>query len=231
MDPVRFDTSDGISLEGELRLPEGPARGSAVLCHAHPAHGGSKDHPVLWALRNDLAARGLVVLAFNFRGNMGSEGSHAGGDLETEDVRAAVSRVRGETDGPTFVAGWSFGAVMALREAVEDDRVAALALLGFPLSESLGLIPPEPPSRAELAGLRRPVLLLSGEADQFSPVPDLRAMARRLPLGEVSILPGTDHFFWHREREAAGAVGDFAERALFGNGAIQAEGGGEPSAG
>ena len=30
--------------------------GSAVICHAHPRHGGSKDHPILWAIRNELAA-------------------------------------------------------------------------------------------------------------------------------------------------------------------------------
>ena len=54
----------------------------------------------------------------------------------------------------------------------------------------------------------------SGEADQFCPVPDLRALARRIPDAEVVVLPGTDHFFWKREREVAGLIGDFAERSL-----------------
>src|SRR5439155_26471338 len=133
---IRFDTEDGLSLEGELRRPDGAARGSAVLCHPHPRQGGSKDHPLLWAIRNDLAARGLAVLAFNFRGVMGSEGSYGGGTIELMDARAAISRVRSDTAGPTVVAGWSFGAHVALREAIEDDRVGTLALLGFPLSDS-----------------------------------------------------------------------------------------------
>jgi pimeloyl-ACP methyl ester carboxylesterase len=59
------------------------------------------------------------------------------------------------------------------------------------------------------------VLFLSGEADQFSPVPDLQRLARRLPRGEVVILPDTDHFLWRREREAAKVIGDFFERTAL----------------
>jgi alpha/beta superfamily hydrolase len=211
---IRFDTADGCSLEGELRRPETAPRGSAVICHPHPRHGGSKDHPLLWNIRNDLAGRGLIVLTFNFRGVMGSSGEHGGGVDELHDVRAAIDRVRSEAEGPTVVAGWSFGANVALREAVDDARVAGLALVGFPVNDPLGL--PDPPDRGTLAAFDRPVLFLSGEADQFSPVPDLQRLARRLPRGEVEIVPNSDHFLWKREREAATIIGEFLERAAFG---------------
>jgi len=205
-------TADGVSLDAELRRPEGEPRGTAVICHPHPLHGGSKDHPLLWNIRNDLAGRGFVVLGFNFRGVMGSEGEHGGGVDEIEDVRAAIGRVREEAPGPTVVAGWSFGANVALREAVDDERAAALALIGFPVNDPLGL--PPPPGRDELAAFNRPVLFVSGEADQFSPVPDLNRLARRLPRGEVVILPNTDHFFWKREKEVATLIGEFVERSV-----------------
>src|SRR4051812_50034700 len=82
MESVTFTTDAPARLEGELRMPDGPPLGSAVLCHPHPRHGGSKDHPLLWAIRNDLAAtRHLAVLAFNFRGVMGSGGTYGGGSL------------------------------------------------------------------------------------------------------------------------------------------------------
>ena len=127
-----------MRLEGELRRPDGPARGSAVICHPHPKHGGSKDHPILWALRNELAgARGLATLIFNFRGVMGSEGTYGGGHDETLDARAAIDHVREVVaDGPTVLCGWSFGANVALRESLDDPRVAALVLLGIPLDPS-----------------------------------------------------------------------------------------------
>ena len=214
MEPVRFATEDGVSLEGELRLPDGPPRGSAVICHAHPRHGGSKDHPVLWAIRNALAQRGFAVLAFNFRGTMRSGGVYAGGHGEVRDVRAAIGRVREEAEGlPTVVAGWSFGANVALREAVEDERVAALALVGIPLGEHQ-LDVPQLPSASELHAFRRPVLLLAGEGDVYGPPAELRALAEELPVAEVIVLTGTDHFLWRREKEAAERIAGFAERIL-----------------
>ena len=214
MDRIAFRTEDGLLLEGELRRPDTPSVASAVLCHPHPAHGGSKDHPLLWAIRNELAARRITVLTFNFRGVMGSEGTYGGGITEVADVRAAIGRVREEVSGPTLVCGWSFGAYVALTEALQDDRVAALVLIGPPLGETqLGL--PTMPDRAALRSFDRPVLLVAGEADQFCPVPEVRAMARKLPRGTVHVAENADHFFWRREREAARIVGVFAESALI----------------
>ncbi|MGZ8605048.1 MAG: alpha/beta hydrolase [Actinomycetota bacterium] len=212
MDAIRFPTDDGLSLEAELRLPEAAARGGAVLCHAHPRRGGSKDHPILWAVRGDLSSRGLAVLAFNFRGTMGSDGTHAGGRAEPRDVAAAITRVREESEGPTIVVGWSFGASVALREAIDDDRVAALALIGLPVRP--GLEAPPVPAPAELRLLRRPVLLLSGANDEHSGADALEEIAGHLRAAEVAIVAGTDHHLWRREREAAAAIGDFVERVL-----------------
>jgi alpha/beta superfamily hydrolase len=220
IDRVTFQTEDGIALEGEIRLSDGAQRASAVICHPHPEQGGSKDHPLLWAIRNDLAHRGFLVLSFNFRGVMGSAGSFGGGVDEIADVRAAIGHAREEApqEAPTLVVGWSFGAHVALREAMDDPRVAALALIGLPLDEGGVSLPALPalPDRHRLKAFDKPVLLLAGEADLFCPVPLLRALGRSLPRATVEILKGTDHFFWKREREVAGIVGEFAERVLFG---------------
>ncbi len=202
-----------MELAGEIHDAEGTPRGSAVVCHAHPRHGGSKDHPLLWAVRSALVRRGLSVLAFNFRGIMGSGGSFGSGVDELLDLRTAVGRVREEAPAPTLVAGWSFGASVALREAVQDRRVAGLALVGFPLSETSVALPP-PPDREELAALDRPVLFVVGRADQFSPLPELRRLARRIPGAEIAVIPDTDHFFWKREREVADRIGVFAQKLL-----------------
>ena len=225
---ITFETSDALRLEGEMRAPDGPARASAVLCHPHPRQGGSKDHPLLWAIRNELSARGFMVLSFNFRGVMGSDGVYGGGVAEVMDVVAAVGRARVEapSDAPTLVVGWSFGANVALREAMDDERVSALALIGLPLAEPNLDLPPLPdlPARDQLKAFRRPVLLLAGAADPFCPVPELNTLGRQLPSATVEIVNGTDHFLWKREREAARTVGAFAVRALFGEAGGPTEG-------
>ena len=213
MEAVTFTTEDGVRIEGELRLPDVDAKGTAVLCHAHPRHGGSKDHPLLWAIRNDLAAvRGFAVLGFNFRGTMGSAGTYGGGRDELRDARAAIGFIRRRADDtlPTIMVGWSFGASVAIREALDDRRVAAIALVGLPLRPSDLVLPPLP-DPADLRRFTRPALLLAGEHDEYCPPDDLRAYAAALPRAEVAIIAGTDHFFWHRERDAAAALGTFAD--------------------
>jgi len=215
MEPVRFTTEDGVSLEGELRVDVPEPRGSAAICHPHPQHGGSKDHPILWAMRNELAHRGFAVLAFNFRGIMGSGGSYGGGHGELRDVRAAVGRAReAAPGGTTVVCGWSFGANVALREALDDDRVAALALTGVPLRQGDVLIPPMPPP-AQVRAMRRPVLFLAGSNDEYCPAEELRTYAAEAGA-EVSILEGTNHYLWRHEREAATLIGGFADRVVAG---------------
>jgi len=216
MDPVTFQTDDGVRLEAEVRLPEARPRGSAVLCHPHPRHGGSKDHPLLWAIRNDLASeRGLAVLGFNFRGVMGSGGSYGGDRDELRDVVAAIGHVRTlAPDGtPTILVGWSFGASVALRAAIDDRRVGALALVGIPLDPKDLALPPLP-HKHDLRALKRPVLLLAGEHDGFCPAERLHAYGASFPDAETVIVDGTDHYFWRREREAAGVIGGFAESTL-----------------
>jgi uncharacterized protein len=212
---VTFRTEDGVGLEGELRLPEGDVRGTAVVCHPHPRYGGSKDHPILWALRSELAAkRGFAVLLFNFRGVMGSGGTYSGGRAELLDVAAALDRVRAVDPAvPSLLCGWSFGANVALREAIDDDRVGALALIGLPLDPKDVTLPELPPP-AVLKVFRRPVIMLAGERDEFCPADMLRAFGKNLPEGKVTVLEGTDHFLWRREKEAAALVGDFVSRVL-----------------
>jgi uncharacterized protein len=215
VEPIRFPNDQGNLLEGEIRLPDGASRGRAVICHAHPRFGGSKDHPILWAVRIALAREGFTVLSFNFRGVMGSEGSHDGGRGEVGDVRAAIDVVEARSpDLGTFVFGWSFGANVALREAVTDERVSALALCGVPLDGTAPELPPLP-GPEELAGLNRPVLLAAGGGDEFSPVDRVRALRVAIPGAELEVFPGASHFFPRREKELAARVARFAASALF----------------
>ena len=214
MRAVRFRTHDGLSIEGEIREADGDPRGTAVLSHPHPRHGGSKDHPLLWAIRNDLAAkRGLTTLVFNFRGVMGSEGVYGGGEAELADVAAAVDRVRQEAPGPTVLAGWSFGAWVSLCHAERDPRIVAAALVAIPLAQ--GAAPHRPlPTMDRLEQLTIPVLLIAGDRDPICPVGHLENLATWIPRSEVAIVPGCDHFFSRQEREVAEQIGSFFEKAL-----------------
>jgi len=208
-----FRTGDGVTLEGELREPEGEPRGTAVICHPHPEHGGSKDHPLLWAIRNELAKRSWLVLSFNFRGVMGSEGEHTGGEKETGDVKAAIDRVRGEADGPTVLVGWSFGANVAIRHAMTDPRVVAVALVGLPLGfDPVPVV--ELPDDEALRAWDVPVLLVTGDDDAICPVPGVLELSGRIPNADVRVFEGVGHFFRRREREPARAIANFFDEVV-----------------
>lgn len=215
MSSVRLTTADGVSLEGEIRQADGRARGTAVLCHPHPEHGGSKDHPILWTIRNHLAARcGLTVLGFNFRGVMGSEGSYGGGEAELADVAAAVDRIREEGEGPTVLVGWSFGAWIALRHALVDPRIAALVLVAFPIGSRATSSKRPMPELGDLERLTIPTLLASGDDDTFCPVEGMKNLGGWIPRAETLVVEGTDHFFGRRERELASSIGEWLDGAL-----------------
>jgi len=214
VDGVSFVTHDGVRLEGEARLDVAEPRGSAVICHAHPRHGGSKDHPVLWSLRNELSGgHGYLTLLFNFRGTMGSAGSYGGGRDEIRDVEAALGYVRGRApSAPVLLAGWSFGASVALWAAMRDERPAALALIGLPLRPGDFELP-APPAPEEVRRRRRPAIFVAGSEDVYCPTGELRAYAASAE-GQALILDGTDHYLWRREREAAAAIADWSDGAL-----------------
>jgi hypothetical protein len=214
MEAVTFTTEDGVRLEGELRVDVEEPRGGAVICHPHPKEGGSKDHPILWALRNALAGKlGIAALGFNFRGVMGSDGTFGGGWDEAKDARAALSFVRERAPGtPTLLAGWSFGANVALRASRGDERVSALALIGIPL-EPGDLTLPELPDPQELRRHAPPTLFVAGDRDPFCPAERLRDYAAEAGA-TCLIVEDTDHYFWRRERELASAICDWTEAAL-----------------
>ncbi len=114
---VTFEGPAG-PLEGALALPEGAPRAVAVLCHPHPLYDGTMHNKVVHTLARTFTAAGIAALRFNFRGVGDSAGAYDEGDGETEDALAAVAFAHDRTgDVPLWLAGFSFGASVALRDA------------------------------------------------------------------------------------------------------------------
>jgi alpha/beta superfamily hydrolase len=205
---VTFNSREAspIQLEGILHLPAGQEgkESGAVICHPHSLYGGSMGVPLVVAIAEELAQRGVVALRFNFRGVGHSQGTYADGKGEIADVAGALdfleSLERVES-GRLYLVGYSFGAGVGLRHAENDPRIAAVAVVA-PYVEN--------PSESLLRSYTKPKLFLAGEGDTVCPIEWLRAFVAPLPEPkELRVLPGTDHFFWGREREVAGIVGEF----------------------
>ncbi len=191
-------------LEAVLMRPEGNPVASAVVCHAHPLHGGMMHFKVVFRTAKALQRHGVAVLRFNFRGVGRSEGVHDDGRGEQDDVRAALDEMeRRFPDRRLVLGGFSFGSSMALRVGVGDPRVRALFALGFPVSMV--------PDTSFLNGCRKPKLFVQGERDAFGDGARLAELVERLPEPRSLVLiPGCDHFFAGHLDRLQEAVGSWA---------------------
>jgi uncharacterized protein len=197
-EPVALEAADGVVLEAEALLP--PAPWAAVaMCHPHPLYGGDMHNIVVEAVVRALAAAGVAALRFNFRGVGRSDGQHGEGREERLDAAAALDTVAPLAgDGPLVLAGYSFGAVVAL--SVSDPRLAGWFVVAPPLSTA-------EPGALVASGDHRPKLVVAPEHDQFTPPEAIRAATATWAATTVEPLPMADHFL-------AGRTGPVADAAV-----------------
>jgi hypothetical protein len=176
-------------LEAILMWPDEPPEAAAVVCHAHPLHGGIMHFKPVFRAAKALQLAGVATLRFNFRGVGRSEGRHDEGRGEQDDVRAALGELsRRAGSVPLLVGGFSFGSVMALRVAARDPQVRAAFALGFPAAMVRDL-----DFLGEVSVCR---LFVQGEHDEFAPAPRIRELVELLPPPHrLVIVPASDHYF------------------------------------
>lgn len=194
---------DSLALEGRLLVPGGAAA-AVVICHPHPQYGGAMDNEVVVGLAAELHAAHIATLRFNFRGTGGSEGRYANGVGEAEDTRAAVALLREESGvDRVALAGYSFGAMMALsagHDHADVDRLIAIA-------------PPLPMMDASfLRACAKPKLFLLGDRDQYCPYATLEQFAATLAgRNDLCRLAGADHFLAGTRAAIGAAVTGFLD--------------------
>lgn len=188
---IEIPTDEGFVLRGVL---EGPgSRRGVVVCHPHPAFGGTLDTPVVAALAAGLVKAGGRVLRFNFRGVGGSGGTPQGGLAEFRDVVAAGAFLVGQGCQELVLVGYSFGALMALGALANGLQARAVVALGLPT-----VVMGEGSTRwgslgAALAST--PALFVSGTADQFCELGRLRGWLAPFAQAELQTLPEVGHFY------------------------------------
>jgi alpha/beta superfamily hydrolase len=188
--PVTF-SSGPLKLEGLLAIPRanGLAR-AAVVCHPHPLYGGSMNNNVVEAALAALWQLGFATLRFNFRGVGASDGEHSGGQGEVEDAAAAMRFLLaqpGVAQERAVMAGYSFGAAVAMRAGLELEPVAIIAAIALPVA--MGDF-----SSVERDGKR--FVFIAGDRDAYCPERAISDLAHNLGDGTgLKVIAGADHFF------------------------------------
>ena len=197
-EPITLLTADGLTLVGELALPEARPPAATLIClHPLPTHGGMMDSHVFRKASFRLPALAdLAVLRFNTRGTSSDRGTSDGkfgeGEAERYDVAAAIGFAADRDLPQLWLVGWSFGTELALRFGVDPDVVGAI-LLSPPLRRA---------GDADLDSWARsgkPLVALVPEHDDYLQPGDARTRFARVPQAEVIGVPGAKHL-WVGER-------------------------------
>ena len=172
-------------LEVAFNVPEGRARGIALVAHPHPLQGGTLDNKVVQTLAKTFAALGYAAARFNLRGVGSSEGKFDDGIGETDDALAALAAAKIEFgELPVVLAGFSFGSYVQTRvaHAISAERLVLIgpAVKRFP-SET---VPAD-------------TIVIHGEEDDVVALADVMAWARPQQL-PIIVFPGCGHFFHGR---------------------------------
>jgi alpha/beta superfamily hydrolase len=174
-------------IECALDLPADQPTGIALLGHPHPLYGGTMDNKVVQIMARALVDLNYVTVRMNFRGVGGSQGAHAQGLGEVDDMAVVLGHVRKDyPELPVVLGGYSFGTYvvsllqqkMAAEGAPPERMVLVSATAGM---WALDTVP-------------KNTLLIHGEADDIIPLSDLFQWARPQDL-PVVVVTGADHLF------------------------------------
>jgi hypothetical protein len=179
-------------LEAILKEPNGvEPRGVALVCHPHPLGGGTMHNKVVFRAAAGLLDAGLVTLRFNYRGVGQSTGTHDEGRGEQDDIRAALDYLsENYPNQPITFAGFSFGSRFGTEVAMTDERVVRLISIGTPVDKYNDY--------DFLRNLKKPILFVHGDRDEFGSVENVNKLVESLPPeaeAELVVFENSGHFF------------------------------------
>jgi hypothetical protein len=162
------------------------------------------------AVKRALLEKGMACLRFNFRGAGKSDGVYDEGNGEKLDVKAALDYMESLEildRANIALAGYSFGAWVALAAAAEDERPKAL----------IGVSPPLDMYDFDfLMNERRPKLLVVGDRDFVCSVDRFNRLADQTPAPKTTeIFNGVDHFHVGNEDRISARVDHFLDGLSF----------------
>ena len=192
-------------LEAILEAPaDGAVAGSVVVLHPHPQHGGTMRNKIVHTLGRSFVRMGFAALRFNFRGTENSAGEYDAGNGELQDALAAAAWMRARFPDKSFwLAGFSFGAAISIRAAIEmsPDGLISVAPAIYRFADNLEQQP-------EL-----PWLIVQGDQDELVDVDETIEWVNGLEPGpELCVMSGAEHFFHGRLIDLREAVIEFLER-------------------
>ena len=207
---VELHTSDGLTLVGELSLPESGDPVATLVClHPLPTHGGFMDsHIIRKAAARLPALAQLAVLRFNFRGVTSphgrSDGEFGHGVDEQHDLAAAMDLVAARRLPHPWLLGWSFGTEVALKYGLRHPIEGAI-LLSPPLHRTT------PDEVAAWAGSGKHLVAVIPEHDDYLRPPEAAERFAAVPELDLVAVEGGKHL-WVGEKQTTRVLTEIVQR-------------------
>ena len=197
-------------LEAILKEPSEPRKGVALVCHPHPLGGGTMHNKVVFRAAAGLVDAGLTTLRFNFSGVGASTGVHNDVEGGVEDVTDALAYLKAEFPDDTIVlAGFSFGSRTGMQVGMADERVKCLISIGTPVEKYQDF--------DFLTKVKKPILFIHGDKDEFCTVAGLRSITDQIPQAEVVIFENCGHFFDEHLNDLRDVIREWTDKQLLNN--------------
>lgn len=215
---VRFQTGDGIEIEGILSYREDavPTHG-ALIVPPHPHFAGNMENNVVSELSKTLATAGYLVMRFNYRGIGGSaielpddlsvfdywetierEARHEAPLADTVAAAEYLLQALGGQGKRLHIIGYSFGAVIGGLAAAGMEQTVSLTAICTPWKRRYDF--------SFLHGPQLPKAFINGK-DDFVFDPDVFAAEfEAIPEPRIHEVLGADHFYRGEEPRIAGRV-------------------------
>jgi uncharacterized protein len=200
---VRLPTRDGLVLAGWLVPASTPSKGITVLV----ANGNAGDRSLRAPLARALAAQGIAVLLFDYRGYGGNSGRPTESGLAS-DLRAAYQFLLNEAGVPAdrmLYYGESLGAAVVTELATEHPPaglvlrspfvdLASVGQVHYPFLPVRALLRDRYPLVEHLKEVQVPVTVVYGSRDSTVPPTQSRTVAHSAPrLWQLVEVADADH--------------------------------------
>jgi alpha/beta superfamily hydrolase len=207
---IELHTADGLTLVGELSLPQGRRPvATMVALHPLPTAGGFMDsHIIRKAAARLPALASIAVLRFNFRGVQSprglSQGHFGEGVDEQYDLAAAMALVEGRGLPKPWLVGWSFGSEVTLKYGLQHSIEGAI-LLSPPLHRT------SDDEVAAWAGSGKRLVALIPELDDFLRPDEARQRFASVPEIDLVAVEGGKHL-WIGETQTYRVLSEIVAR-------------------
>ncbi len=203
VEPVTFETADGLELGGWFLAASGPSPRFTVLVFNGNAGNRADRGPLAAALHR----HGMQVLLVDYRGYGGNPGTSSERGFAA-DGRAARAYLLGRSDvdaSRLVYFGESLGAAVAVGLAVEHPSAALILRSPFTSMVDVGqyhypflpvrlLLRDSFPSIDRIHGIRSPLLIIAGERDRIVPIQQSRRLYEAASAPKTLVVfPEVDH--------------------------------------